>query len=73
MSKSTSFPFHLVFTDTQGREHGYGQYRSLEAAVAVLEHKITPPFGGKPASYYLNIAAGYASATVKGIGMWEIR
>lgn len=68
----SSFPFRLTFTDTEGREHGYGSYRTLDAAVAALEHKIAPPFGGK-APYYLNTAAGYATATVRGHGVWEVR
>ena len=32
MSKSAGFPFSLVFTDTAGREHAIGSFRSFNAA-----------------------------------------
>jgi hypothetical protein len=72
MSKSTGFPFRLVFTDTAGREHAIGSFRTFNAAVALMEQKITPPFGGKP-KFYLNHAAGYATGTVRGFGVYEVR
>lgn len=72
MSKSTGFPFSLVFTDTAGREHAIGSFRSFDAAVKLMEQKITPPFGGKQ-KFYLNTAAQYATATVRGFGVYEVR
>lgn len=72
MSKSTGFPFSLVFTDTAGREHAIGSFRSFEAAVALMEQKMSSPFAAKP-KFYLNTAAKYATATVRGIGVYEVR
>ena len=72
MSKSAGFPFSLVFTDTAGREHAIGSFRSFNAAGALMEQKMSDPFGPKP-KFYLNTAAGYATATVRGFGVYEVR
>jgi hypothetical protein len=55
-----------------GREHAICSFRSFEAAVALMEQKISSPFAAKP-KFYLNTAAGYATATVRGIGVYEVR